>query len=100
LRLNNIDTIKRNRNSDTSKEVGLDVNAEKTKYMLLPRYQNAGQNHNIMVGDGSFENVAQFKYEGSSESFALLYVGRKWKEREGWGFGGIVGCHVTSRQAC
>jgi hypothetical protein len=28
---------------------------------------------------------------------ALLYVQRKWKEREGWG-GGIVGCHVTSQQ--
>jgi hypothetical protein len=28
----------------TSKEVGLEVNTEKTKYMLLSRHQNAGQN--------------------------------------------------------
>jgi hypothetical protein len=26
-----------------SKEVGLEINAEKTKYMLLSRHQNAGQ---------------------------------------------------------
>jgi hypothetical protein len=32
--------------------------------MLLSRHQNAGQNHNIKIGDISFENVAQFKYLG------------------------------------
>jgi hypothetical protein len=30
---------------DASKEVGLEVNTEKTKYMLLSHHQNAGQNH-------------------------------------------------------
>jgi hypothetical protein len=30
-----------------SKEVGLEVNTEKTMYMLLSRFQNAGQNHNM-----------------------------------------------------
>jgi hypothetical protein len=33
--------------------------------MLLSRHQNTGQNHNIKIGDGSFENVAQFKYLGT-----------------------------------
>jgi hypothetical protein len=28
---------------DTSKEVGLEINVKKTKYMLLSRHQNAGQ---------------------------------------------------------
>jgi hypothetical protein len=32
---------------DASKEVGLEVNTEKTKYMLLSRHQNAGQSHGI-----------------------------------------------------
>jgi hypothetical protein len=27
---------------DASKEVGLEINIEKTKYMLLPRHWNAG----------------------------------------------------------
>jgi hypothetical protein len=45
----NIDTTKKNTGifSDTSKEVGPEVNAEKTKYMLLSPHQYAGQNHNI-----------------------------------------------------
>jgi ABC-type siderophore export system fused ATPase/permease subunit len=41
----NIDAIKKNMETliDASKEVGLEVNTEKTKYMLLSRHQNAGQ---------------------------------------------------------
>jgi hypothetical protein len=40
----NIDTIKKNTPTliDASKEVGLKVNTEKTKYMLLSRHQNTG----------------------------------------------------------
>jgi hypothetical protein len=30
-----------------SKEIGLEVNAEKTKYVVMSRDQNAGQNHKI-----------------------------------------------------
>jgi hypothetical protein len=43
----NIDTIKKNKQTliDASKEVGLEVNAEKTKYTFLSCHQNAGQNH-------------------------------------------------------
>jgi hypothetical protein len=64
----NIDTIKKNTETliDASKDVGLEVNAEKTMYMLLSRHQNAGQNHNIKIGDRSFENGAQFKYLGTT----------------------------------
>jgi hypothetical protein len=60
----NINTIKKNTETviAASKEVGLEVNAEKSKYMLLSRHQNAGQNLNIKIGDRSFENAAQFKY--------------------------------------
>jgi hypothetical protein len=52
----NIDTIKKNTETpiDVSKEVSLEVNAERTKYMLVSRQQNAGQNHNIKIGDRTF----------------------------------------------
>jgi hypothetical protein len=30
--------------------------------MLLSHHQNAGQNHNIKIGDRTFENAAHFKY--------------------------------------
>jgi hypothetical protein len=45
----NIDTIKKNTETliDNSNEVGLEVNTEKTKYMLLSRHQSAGQTHDI-----------------------------------------------------
>jgi hypothetical protein len=47
---------------DASTEVGLEVNAEKTKYMLLSSHQNVGQNHNIKTSNRAFENLAKFKY--------------------------------------
>jgi hypothetical protein len=60
----NIRTIKKNTQTltDASTEVGLEVNTEKTKYMLLSRHQNAGQNHDIKIGNRCSENVAQFRY--------------------------------------
>jgi hypothetical protein len=60
----NIDTIKKITETliEAIKEVGLEVSTEKTKYMLLSRRQNIGQNHYIKIADRCFENVAQFKY--------------------------------------
>jgi hypothetical protein len=55
----NIDTIKNNTETLTgaSKEVSLEINVEKTKYMLLSRHQNAGQNWDIKIVNRSLENV-------------------------------------------
>jgi hypothetical protein len=63
---NNIRTIKKNTKTliGASKEVGLEVNTEKTKYMLLSHHQNAGQNHDIKIANRCFEIVAQFRYMG------------------------------------
>jgi len=44
----------------TSKEIGLEVNAQKT--MFMSHEQNRGKNHNIKIGNKSFERVEQFKY--------------------------------------
>jgi hypothetical protein len=40
----NIDTIKKNTQTliEDSKEVGLEINTEKTKYILVSRHQNVG----------------------------------------------------------
>jgi hypothetical protein len=58
----NIDAIKNNMETliDVSKEVGLEVNREKTKYMLLSHHQDAGQNHDIKIAklNRYFENMA------------------------------------------
>jgi hypothetical protein len=52
----NMDTIKKNSETliDPSKEVGLEINVEKTKYMLLSRQQNVGQNREIKLTNRSF----------------------------------------------
>jgi hypothetical protein len=64
----NIDTIKKNTEIliDASKEVALEINVDKTKYMLLSRHQNVGQNRDIKIADRSFENVSQLKYLGTT----------------------------------
>jgi coproporphyrinogen III oxidase-like Fe-S oxidoreductase len=60
--LGNIDSVKEHINlNDVSKEVGIEVNAEKTKYMLLSHHQNAGQNHNLKIDIRSFANMEQLK---------------------------------------
>ena len=46
----------------TSNEIGLEVNADKTKYVVMSRDQNAGQSHSIKTNNGSFEMVEEFKY--------------------------------------
>ena len=45
-----------------SKETGLEVNADKTKYMVVSRDQNTGRSHNIKTDNSSFERVEEFKY--------------------------------------
>jgi hypothetical protein len=51
---------------DTSKETGLEVNSEKTKYMFMSRHQTARQSNYIRVTNKSFKKVAKFKYLGAT----------------------------------
>jgi hypothetical protein len=64
----NIDTIEKNIEAltDASKEVGLEINVEKIKYILLSRHHIAGQYWDITIANRSFENVSQFKYLGTT----------------------------------
>jgi hypothetical protein len=49
-----------------SKEIGLEVNADKTKYMVMSCDRNAGRNHNIQTDKNSFEMVEYFIYLGTT----------------------------------
>jgi hypothetical protein len=51
---------------DASKEIGLEIKVEKTKYKLLSCHQNVGQNRDVKIANRSFENVSQFKYLGTT----------------------------------
>jgi hypothetical protein len=51
---------------DAGKEVDLEVNPEKTKYMLMSHSQKVGQKHSIKIWNRSFEDVGNFKYLGTT----------------------------------
>jgi hypothetical protein len=51
---------------EASRDVGLEINVEKTKYMIMFRHWNSGQNQNIRIANESFESVATFKYLGTT----------------------------------
>jgi hypothetical protein len=57
-------TIKKNAEAlvVASKQTGLEVNADKTKCVVMSRDQNAGRNHNIKIDNISFERVGEFIY--------------------------------------
>jgi hypothetical protein len=61
-----VHTIKKNTEAlmVARKEIGLEVNVDITKYMIMSRNQNREQNHNIKTDNKSFERVEQFKYLG------------------------------------
>jgi hypothetical protein len=44
-----------------SRDVGLEINAEKTKNIIISRHPNSGQNQNIGIDNESYESVATFK---------------------------------------
>ena len=52
-----------------SKEIGLEVNANKTKYMVMSRDENVGRRHSIQIDNRSFERVKGFKYLGTTLTY-------------------------------
>ena len=85
----NIYTLKENAEAlvPATREIGLEVSADKTKYMVMSRDQNAGQNHSVRIDNSTFERVEEFKYLGTS-------IGSCWgnrRERGHWGDIGVDG---------
>jgi hypothetical protein len=66
----NTNTIKKVTDTiiDASKEVGLEVNTEKTKYMLLSRHQNTGHNHDMKTANRSLKNGTVKIFENDSNN--------------------------------
>jgi hypothetical protein len=62
-----IHTVKEN--ADTSvvaaKGIGLEVNGDKTKYMVMSRDWNSGRDDSVKIDNGSIERVEEFKYLGT-----------------------------------
>ena len=49
-----------------TRETGLEVNADKTKYVVMFRDQNAGRIHSVRIDNSTFERVVEFKYLGTN----------------------------------
>jgi hypothetical protein len=47
-------------------EIGLEVNADKTKHMIMSRDQNAGRSHSMRNDNSSIDRVEEFKYLGTT----------------------------------
>jgi hypothetical protein len=49
-----------------TKEIGLEVNTYKTKYMVMFRNWNAGRGEGVKIENRSIERVEEFKYLGAT----------------------------------
>jgi hypothetical protein len=59
-----------------TREIGLEISADKTKYMVMSRNQNAGRNHSVRIDNRTFERVEEFKYLGTT----LTHQNSFWKK--------------------
>jgi len=59
-----IHTLKENAEAliAATRENGLEVSADKTKYMVMSRDQNAGRIHSVRMDNSTFERVEEFKH--------------------------------------
>jgi len=49
-----------------TRETGLEVRVDKTKYMVTSRDQNAGRIQSVRMDNSTFERVEEFKYLGTT----------------------------------
>jgi len=56
-----------------TKEIGLEINVDKTKYMIMSRDQNAGRSHSMKTDSSSIEKVELFKYLGTTLTNKILF---------------------------
>ena len=67
-------TLKENAEAlvDATREIGLEVSADKIKYMVVFRDQNAGRIHTVRIDNSTFERVEEFKYLGTTLTVKIL----------------------------
>jgi hypothetical protein len=61
---------------EASREAGLEVSTEETKYMFVSRRQN----HNLLIANEAFENVARYKHMGTRVKKSKLHSRRNYEQ--------------------
>jgi hypothetical protein len=63
-----VNTIQENSETlgEASRDIVLEINVEKAKYVIMSRHTNSGQNQNIRIANESFGNVAKFTSLGTT----------------------------------
>jgi len=75
-----------------SKEFGLEIHGDKTKYVVMSRDRNAGETHSMEADNNSFEWVEAFKYLGTTltdQNTIVKQINSRLKS-------GIACCHLSS----
>ena len=82
-----------------TREIGLEVSADKTKYMVMSRDQNAGQNHSVRLNNSNFERVEEFKYLGTTLTIQNS-IREEMKSRLRSGNSCIIRCRIFCLPGC
>ena len=82
-----------------SKEIGLEINVDITKYMVMSRYQNAGLSHRMKIDNSSFESLEDFKYLGTAITNKNS-VQEEIKSRLKSGMVAIIRCRIFCLPVC
>ena len=82
-----------------SKEIGLEMNADKTKYMVMSEDQNAGRSHSMETDNSSFERVKEFKCLGTILS-NRIYIQEEIKSRLSHGMFAVIRCRMCCLPVC
>ena len=97
-----INTIKENARAWVvpTKEIGLDVNADKTKYMIMSWDQNAGRSHSMKNDNSSFERVGELKYLGTYFTNQNYIHGKKLRADWSHRILAIIRCRIFCLPVC
>jgi ribosomal protein S1 len=82
-----------------SQDIGLEINTDKTNYMVMSRDQKAGSRHNIKIDNSPFQSVEDFKYlrkTVTNENTVQEEINSKLKS----GMLVIIRCRIFCLQVC
>jgi hypothetical protein len=82
-----------------SKKIGLEVNAFKSKHMVMSWYQNEWRSHNIKIDNSSFQSLLDFKFWGKTLTNQNC-VQEEVKGRFKSGNAAIVPCKIFYLPVC